>query len=73
MSTFYKTTLFKIIEPILEHDHKRLREIAKELKQAEGESWAIGEMVHRVVNIMDFAELIFSDTPIEEWGDSDHG
>ena len=69
MSDFYKKILFKVIKPVLEHDHKRLRVKAKELKQADGESWAIGEMVQRVVNMMEFAELIFSDIPIEEWGE----
>jgi len=44
--------LLNILEPIRQHDQKRLCEIATELKQTDGEHWAVGEMLERAVQFL---------------------
>jgi len=44
--------LLDILEPIRQHDQKRLCEIATELKQTDGEHWAVGEMLERAVQFL---------------------
>jgi len=42
-----------IIEPIKDHDRPLLRKIAEDLKQKDGESWAVGEMLERACILLD--------------------
>jgi hypothetical protein len=51
----YKTILNTIVEPILEHDEQRLHEVVTRLKQADGESWAVGEMLERALRYVPLA------------------
>ena len=54
----YKAMLDKIIEPILSHDKEQLDKIVIRLKQADGESWAVGEMLNRVLACIEATEWL---------------
>lgn len=45
--------LKKLLEPVRHPDVQiRLEEISKELKQMDGEHWAVGELVERARNVL---------------------
>lgn len=45
--------LASCIEPMQSHDVQlKIREVTKQLKQKDGESWAIGESVERIGNLL---------------------
>ena len=46
-----------IREPILQQDRVRVVEKIGELKQSDGESWAIGEAVERILRIKDTEDI----------------
>jgi len=49
--------LLEILNPINTHDRKRLREIVTELKQTDGEHWAVGEMLERACIFLDVYQM----------------
>ena len=44
--------MIELLEALKYQDIKTLREKAKQLKQTDGEGWAIGEMVERACNLI---------------------
>lgn len=55
-----------IIEPIVQHDRPLLRKKAAQLKQSDGEGWAIGEMLERALNYLLALEMDQSDVAAPE-------
>ncbi len=53
MMNTYKTILHTIIEPIVGHDEEQLATIVTRLKQTDGESWAVGEMLERALKYIE--------------------
>lgn len=49
--------LFAVLEPIKAQRRATLREIATELKQTDGEYWAVGEMLERGCIFLDAYEM----------------
>ena len=47
----------EVLDPILHHERARLREKATQLKQSDGEGWAIGEMLERGCILLDALEM----------------
>ena len=43
----------EVVAPLLTHERRILREKATQLKQTDGEGWAIGEMVERACILLD--------------------
>jgi hypothetical protein len=46
-----------IVEVIRNHDRPTLRQKAEQLKQTDGEGWAIGEMLERACIFLDVVEM----------------
>jgi len=46
----------QLLDPIRGQDRPRLREIATDLKQTDGEHWAVGEMLERACILLDALE-----------------
>lgn len=53
MTTEEAKALFQVIEPLLRHQRVILREKAQQLKQTDGEGWAVGEMLERACILLD--------------------
>ena len=49
--------LWQVVEPVRSHDRPTLRRKAEELKQSDGEGWAIGEMLERACMLLDAMEM----------------
>jgi|GEM_PF-6637446 len=49
--------LSEILDPIREHVRLNLRQIAQRLKQNDGESWAVGEMLERACIYLDAVSM----------------
>ena len=47
----------EIIDPLRDHDRKFLRKKVTMLKQSDGEGWAIGESLQRIINLLSMCEL----------------
>ena len=56
--------LRSIIDPIRDHDRSLLRKVATNLKQTDGESWAVGEMLERACLYLDAL-----DVSVHQWLD----
>ncbi len=50
----------QIVDPLRDHDRALLREKATLLKQIDGESWACGEAICRIINLLSMCELFTS-------------
>lgn len=50
----------QIVDPLRDHDRALLREKAILLKQVDGESWACGEAIWRIINLLSMCELFDS-------------
>ena len=55
-----KKSLYGVLQMIRHHNRPRLRKIAQELKQADGERWAVGEMLERACIVLDAIEMLKS-------------
>ncbi len=49
--------LLRILDPLKSHKRAELRDIAIELKQMDGEHWAVGEMLERGCIFLDAYEM----------------
>ena len=47
----------QVFDPIKDHQRTTLREKAEQLKQSDGEDWAIGEMLERACILLDALEI----------------
>lgn len=70
----YKTILNTVVEPIVYHDEQHLQQWITRLKQSDGESWAIGEMLERALRYITMtvalAEEGADNLPLDAVGDS---
>lgn len=55
----YKILLNTIVEPITHHDEDQLRGWVVQLKQSDGEGWAVGEMLERALGYIMLAEWLW--------------
>lgn len=46
-----------ILDPIRQHDRPMLRQKARQLKQSDGEGWAVGELLERACIHLDACQL----------------
>jgi hypothetical protein len=47
---FYEQALLEVVDPLWTQDTTMIRKKIEQLKQGDGESWACGEIVERVLN-----------------------
>lgn len=47
----------QIVDPLRDHDRELLRKKAVMLKQSDGEGWACGEALIRIINLLSMCEL----------------
>lgn len=50
-------SLKAVLDPIREQDRPMLREKARQLKQTDGEGWAVGELLERACIHLDACEV----------------